>query len=127
MTMHRGRRLRFRPLGALVVLLLALGLVLVYLFVWPDYWYRRACKTYAPGTPARVILAKYHGKYELKRTGVVYGRDISEADKRGGFFYALYLPEEWAYISFNYYEEVIRVDKAWGGWVGKLASRDGRW
>ena len=66
---------------------------------------------YPIGTAADKVLADYGRKYKLRRTGNVLPEPVTQEDKKRYIFWFLTVPEDNAVIEFNYFQEVIRVNK----------------
>ncbi len=88
-----------------------LGFSAWLLFVRPEIEFQRVVRKYPPGTPAEKILNDYGGKITLERTGNVLPYEPREDERTRYTFYFLRLPSANAELDFNYYQQLIRVNR----------------
>ena len=88
-----------------------IALALWFAWIRPEHRYQEVLNRYPIGTAADKVLADYGRKYKLRRTGNVLPEPVTQEDKKRYIFWFLTVPEDNAVIEFNYFQEVIRVNK----------------
>jgi hypothetical protein len=73
--------------------------------------FEEVVRKYPKGTPAGKVISDCVGFVKLKQSSAVWGWEPTERDKRVALSY--YITIRWAdaYLRFNYYQELIRVDR----------------
>jgi hypothetical protein len=91
--------------------LVAVGCAWVF-FAQPEINFRRLAAKYPRGTPAQVILNDFGNRLVLHQSQNELGPDASEEERRRSVKYYVAVPQENAYLFFNYHQELLRVMRA---------------
>ena len=93
-------------------ILICVGSLCVWLWwIQPELRYRNTARKYPVGTSAEKILQDYGDDCKLSSSDNILPEPITENDKRKYVFYFLILQKDNAEIKFNYYREVISVNR----------------
>ena len=102
--------IKYRPL-LVIASILAVSCLGWLVLVRTPQTFKRVVQKYPKGTLAKNVLDDYRGRVELKRTKNVVAFDPREDEKQTYVFYFIRLPWADAEMEFNYYQQLIRIQK----------------